>query len=111
MRHLRWMLFRFVALQLSATRIVPRARRRQASRLAGVADLDVELAVSGLSHGAIYAGSPAVFHRNASYVSCRCHTPARREVDGAWAAMEPLRVGPCSRWSGHRNWTSWIIPK
>lgn len=62
-----------------------------------MADLDVGLAVSGLSHGAIYGGLPAVFHRSASYVSCRCHTPAMREADGASAAMEPLRADPCSR--------------
>lgn len=63
-----------------------------------MADLDVGSAVSGLSHRAIYVvGLPAVFHRNASYVSCRCHTPAMREADGAWAVMELRRADPCSR--------------
>ena len=62
-----------------------------------MADLDVGSAVSGLSHRAMYVGLPAVFHRNASYVSCRCHTPAMREADGAWAVMEPRLADPCSR--------------
>jgi hypothetical protein len=113
-RHLgmpgRWLGFR--TLELSPTRIVPGARGRQASRLARVADLEVGLAVSGLSHGVLYVGLPAVCHRSASYVFCRCHTRARHEVDGAWAVEEQhLRVGPSGRYHGHRNWTWWDYPK